>query len=121
MVVDCLHPLMLLHLGSPVLSCAVHLGAGLAVAWCLLYIDPRGYRLVLMFVEGRGDSLTARLCLVAMKCALASCLLRWTLCSWLGTVPWLGLVAPLHLAGERLLRSRRCRSCGFLERLTIEL
>ena len=49
MGIDCLHPPLLLHLGSPVLVIVTVLSssaAGLAVAWHLSYFGPCGCRLV---------------------------------------------------------------------------
>ena len=92
--------------------------------------------LLLALIWGRVDSLTARLCLAAMTCALISrrlvafglcglcrilllCChpeLHWTLRSWLGTVPCLGWVAPLCLVGGCLHWSQCCSRCGILTR-----
>ena len=78
MGVHCLHPPLLLHLGSLVLeieNAPSSLGAGLAIDWRLLYfaraaVDSSPSCLVLRFVEGQGDWMTARLCLAEMMCAL---------------------------------------------------
>ena len=145
------HCPLLLYLGSAVLVISTapsSLTVGLAVAWRILCFGPRGCQLIAVFVEGRGYLLTARLCLVPMTCfvlfragswrsALSAirrillfcyllepcclCMLRWALCFWFGTVPWLGWVAPLHLVCDQMLWSRRCLRHGFLVCLTGKL